>query len=146
MRLRRFLLSALLGAGLSHLAAAQPARVGRLPLLEAFPSYARCTAVNDRIFNVRDTVRHRMTSVAVDGERRLFMFTSMMSTQEARRTEGESVTAWFSEDGVVKRGSRLAFTTGTPARTKDDVRTGLLPGDTAAVAKLVASLRKLCHL
>ncbi len=69
---------------------------------------------------------------------------AVMGTDEGRRGEAEYVSVFFGADGVVTRGQRRAFTTGTPAERSDDRELGLLAADTVAIRRLEAELRERC--
>lgn len=64
---------------------------------------------------------------------------------QGRRGETETVTASFGPRGTVVRGSRSAFTTGTPARLSEDRNLALLPADTAGARRLADVLRIRCR-
>jgi hypothetical protein len=154
--LRNVVLGVTLCTGVSIPAAAQAARVGRLPLLAPLSSGAgRCEShaasaemqrsSMARVLDVKDTIAHRLLGLVVDSTNRWVMFQALMHARDRRRSEGESVTAFFTSRGTVAHGSRLAFTTGVPARTSDDRRAGLLPADTAQVKVLAAEIVELCR-
>ena len=73
------------------------------------------------------------------------MLMVMMSTHDARRGEGESVTVFFGDDDAIVRGDRSAYTTGMPARRSDDRRLGLLPTDSAQVQAMARALVRVCR-
>jgi hypothetical protein len=136
----------------------QPARVGRLPVLELPPpGVGNCrtdpvsaTLQRDGVarlvsFRSSDSSSHRLMSLAMDAKGRSIMLMSMMGTHQGRRGESESVQVFFGPDGAIRRGRRAAFTTGTPAQRSDDRQLSLLPTDSMAIRRLDAALRQRCR-
>jgi hypothetical protein len=137
---------------------AQPAGVGRLPVLE-LPAPGVGTCRNDPLtaalqrqgvtrlvsFQSADSNSHRLISLAMNAKGGPIMLMAMMGTEQGRRGETESVNVFFGTDGAITRGRRSAFTSGTPARLSDDRQLGLLAADTLAVRRLAAALRQRCR-
>ena len=135
---------------------AQPARMGRLPLMEPLRSATiRCrtdlplTAELRRqgmtsILEATDTVTGRSMSLLLSSGGHTKMLMSMMSDSIGARHEIEIVTVFFLPDGRVLRGSRMAMTSGVPARLSEDRRAGLLPADTAGAVALARNIRQRC--
>jgi hypothetical protein len=136
---------------------AQPARVGRLPVL-SLPSRddRRCahlpiTRQLDRMgiaraVNLNDSATHHFVSLSIDRSGQPKLLLAMMSTDEGRRHESEGVTVGFDVYGRILTGRRTAMTGGTPARTSEDSRVPLLAGDTAEIDALVKGVRRLCRI
>lgn len=135
---------------------AQAARVGRLPVLE-LPSPGIGSCRNEaapaalqrqgiaRMLSFHTTDSSRLITLGVRANGGPVMLMAMMSTDQGRRGEGESVDAFFRDDSTILTGRRRAFTTGMPSRLSDDRQLGLLPGDTLAVRRLATALRKRCR-
>jgi hypothetical protein len=135
-------------------ASAQPARLGRLPVLAAPPSTARCVVRPTsgdllqsgivRLLDIQFPAKDRLLSLGLDAKRRPRFLMAMMSTQEGRRREGESVNVFFDDAGRLTHGRHDAYTTGVPARLSDDRSGGLLPGDSAQIVAVARTLLRLC--
>jgi hypothetical protein len=136
---------------------AQPARVGRLPILTLPTQDARhCAALPvtrdlDRegivhLVTLNDSATHHFVSLAIDRSGEPKLLDAMMTTTEARRHESEAVTVGFDVYGKVMTGRRMAMTGGTPASTSEDRRVALFPGDTTQIVSLVKAVRRLCHV
>ena len=151
----RFIIVATIVAVLPLRGAAQPARVGRLPVLATPIRGAVCGTMPvtaelrssgvDRLFNVDEPGRPRLLTVGVTAAGKPSMLMVMMSTRQGRRREGESVTVFFGTDGRVLSGDRTAYTTGIPARSSDDRQLGLLGTDSAQAKSLARVLLQLCR-
>jgi hypothetical protein len=135
-------------------ASAQPARPGRLPVLAAPPSTARCIVRSTsgdlrqsgivRLLDVQFPAEDRLLSLGVDAKRRPRFLMGMMSTHEGRRGEGESVSVFFDDAGRLTRGRHDAYTSGLPTRLSDDRIGDLLPGDSAQIVAVVRTLLRRC--
>lgn len=158
MRNRLILLAAILATIVSRRDDAQAARVGRLPLFDPPPAgsgICRSDPVSAALqrdgivrlisFQSSDSTAHRLVSLGMNARGAPVMLMTMMGTEHGRRGETESVNVFFGGDGVVARGRRRAFTTGTPTRLSDDRQLGLLPADSLAAQHLVAALRQRCR-
>ena len=143
-------------ATLAGPSAAQPAHIGRLPLLATLSSNVHaCTSVVTtgelrsqhitRIFDVTEVPTDRHLSLGVDDGGNAQLFSVMMGTNHARRRESESVFVFLGPNGSIVRGWRTAMTSGVPARLADDRRSGLLPADTSQINALIHALRRVCH-
>ena len=151
----RFVVVVAVVASLPLRGAAQPARVGRLPVLgtpargavcETMPITAELRSSGvARLFKVEEPGRARLLTVGVTAAGKTSMVMAMMSTRQGRRREGESVTVFFGSDGRVRSGNRTAYTTGIPARSSDDKQLGLLPADSAQAKSLARALLRLCR-
>ena len=151
----RFVIIATVVASFPLRGAAQPARVGRLPVLGTLARGALCNTMPitaelrssgvGRLFNVEEPGRPRLLTVGVTAAGKPFVLMAMMSTRQGRRGEGESVSVFFGSDGRVRAGDRTAYTTGIPARGSDDRQLGLLPTDSAQAKSLARALVRLCR-
>jgi hypothetical protein len=137
-------------------AGAQPARIGRLPLL-AQPRPAAISCRSDlpltaelrsqgitSMLEATDTATGRSVSLLLSNGGHVNMLSAMMRDSVGHRLEIESVTVFFSSDGQVRRGVRRAMTGGVPARLGDDRHSDLLPTDTAQAIALARVLQKRC--
>jgi hypothetical protein len=150
--LRRFLYIGLFVVALQPLHG-QAARVGRFPLLDSLSSTSRCldgpptSALREsgvaRILNALDLSTGRSITVGLDSAQRPTYFASMMRTTEDRRRETEMISVHFA-NGTLLSGTRSAFTTGMPARLRDDWRGPLLYSDSARVTALVRDVIRHC--
>lgn len=86
----------------------------------------------------------RSVSVSIDAKRHPVLMTSFAGIQINTRGETEFAMVFFSPSGHVWRGTRSYITTGTPARTSEDRRGGLLPPDSAMAQRLAADVVKRC--
>ena len=153
--MRRTVGGLLLILALPILGHAQAAPVGRLSLLDRLSHQARCTPRKPtadlrragivRILNIEEPGPRHLFSLGMAPRNTPRMLMVIASTRDGRRGEGESVTVFFGDTGVIVRGERSAFTTGTPAQRSDDRRLGLLPRDSAQVLELVRAIRRLCR-
>lgn len=151
MRLLAFVFLAALAA---PSAVAQPARIGRLSLLDSLSTRYSCKDVPPpsalleagvrRLVFVTDSAGRRLLTLGVDQQRRPVYFDASMGTQAGRRGESERIAVHF-ERGRISQGQRTAITTGTPARLSDD-RTGpLFAQDTARVMTLSQQILRRCR-
>ena len=81
---------------------------------------------------------------APSGQPRILMVLVGDSTGPRRR-EAESVSVFFTPDGRVERGSRMAFTSGIPARSSEARNSGLLPADSARAVSLARAVGDRCR-
>lgn len=150
---RLALVSAILVGALP--AAAQLARIGRLPLLVPLRSGRfGCKTIQPsaqlqkrgvaRTLTVLDTAARRSITLGVTEAKQPHMLMAMVRDETGQRTESETVSVFFTPDGRVKSGTRLALTGGTPAVRSEDRRAGLLPADTAAAVALAKAMMKAC--
>jgi hypothetical protein len=137
---------------------AQPARIGRLVVLELpragvgkcrfeSPDAAlrRSGIATMLTFQVEDSTGSQLVSLGANTKGAPIMLMAMRGMSEGRRREMETVDAFFAVDGSILRGSRSALTGGTPARRSEDRRAALLPGDTVAIRRLITALRRRCR-
>lgn len=134
---------------------AQAARMGRLAVLAPLASGAACSSAAvsgelkdagiDRLLSITEPNHPRLLSLAVSARGKPRMLMVMMSTQDRRRGEGESVTVHFDVAGAIVNGTRSAYTTGTPARLSDDHQSGLFPADTVQAREMAHALLRLCR-
>jgi hypothetical protein len=96
-------------------------------------------------FTSSDSASHHLVSLGMDAKGAPVMLMATIGTRQGRRSESESVSAFFGAHAAVVRGRRSAFTTGSPARLSDDSQLALLPADTAAAQRLAGILRQRCH-
>ena len=135
---------------------AQTARIGHQPLLDALADpRLECRRVVaspsmraqglDSVLSIRDSIHNRLVGVGLDRSGRVRFLDAMISETSGRRTESEGASVFFAADGRIERGDRRAFTGGTPSRTSEDRRSGLLPGDTSAVVLLAKDVIRHCR-
>ena len=133
----------------------QPARVGRLPILELPAAGAgSCQTQGAGAFRMVGIARmiiyqtkdsSHVISLGVNAKGVPIVLMAAMGTDSARRGESESVQVSFDSTGAIANGRRRAFTSGTPAHLGDDKQVDLLPGDTAAIKRLTTAIRQRCR-
>jgi hypothetical protein len=133
---------------------AQP-QIGAMPLLESLPPGGKCerfsrNAEMERLGEARMVQfsagsPRRTIMVGVDSLERPKHLTVMAGRPlSPSKSENETLIAMFSGAGRVVSGNRMYGTLGTPARTSEDRRGGLLVADTARLLPLAKAVMTRC--
>jgi hypothetical protein len=131
-----------------------PPEIGHLPVLDPLPASGKCETTPlppdaqklgaVRAIALLDKPGNRRIMVGVDANNRALNLIASASTQAGTRGELENVTIGYRANGTIFSGRRNYATTGTPASTKDDRHSSLLPGDSARAQKLIVALIQKC--
>jgi hypothetical protein len=137
------------------LSATASAQIGAMSLVDSLPTSGQCrtSAATERL--KRDGVARNVAlesdhpdqfiSLGINerGLPRILVITANRPLT-SRKSEGESLVAYFTTLGRVTRGSRRYMTLGTPASMSEDRKAGLFAADTAKIERLVAAMLKRC--